>query len=337
VIRTRLEAIGMERRDGAWHVRLRDRLSRDISIVRARLVVNAAGPWVDHVASITSSKRNAHNVRLVKGSHIVVPKLFDHDRCYIFQNSDGRIVFAIPYEQSYTLIGTTDLDYDGDPGTAVITDDEKAYLCAAANEYFSKQTSAGDIVWTYSGVRPLFDDGASKAQEATRDYVLRNDGTATEGVLIHVFGGKITTYRRLAEAVLTEIEAVLGRRGARWTENAPLPGGDFPIDGFETEVHALRADFPFLDEPHAHRLVRLYGTDARAMLAGASSVRDLGKCFGADLYEREVRYLVAKEWAVDADDILWRRTKCGLDLSPAQVRALAEFMSSTSRDRVAAE
>jgi glycerol-3-phosphate dehydrogenase len=337
IIRTRAEVTGMHRADGLWHVEIHDHLQKATMQARARLVVNAAGPWVDKVASRISGTDGVHNVRLVQGSHIVVPKLFDHGRCYIFQNADGRIVFALPYERDYTLIGTTDRDFEGDPALAGITEAEKAYLCSAASEYFIRPVLSADIVRTYSGVRPLYDDGASKAQEATRDYVLKQEGGAG-AALINVFGGKITTYRKLAEAVLEEIEGVLGRRGRPWTARAALPGGDFPVDGFEAEVSGLIGDFAFLEEAHARRLVRLYGTGARQLLAGAQRKEDLGRCFGSDLFETEVRYLIAREWAMVADDVLWRRTKCGLKFSAAERDALVAFMAaSNGREVVAAE
>lgn len=338
VITTRTEVTGMHYADGTWDVELRDTLSQDVRTVHARLIVNAAGPWVDQVLSRISSRNEVRNVRLVKGSHVVVPRLFDHDRCYIFQNADDRVVFAIPYEGDYTLIGTTDEDYQGDPSDADISAAEKKYLCSAVSDYFIKPISVDDIVWSYSAVRPLYDDGASRAQEATRDYVLKHEGTPADGALINVFGGKITTYRKLAEAALGEIESLLGRRGRPWTEDAPLPGGDFPVDGFDDLVRGLARDFPFLKTAHVRRLARLYGTVARQILGEARELADLGRCFGFDLYEAEVRYLIAKEWATSADDVLWRRTKCGLKLSAPEAEALNAFIASNRVSKnVAAE
>jgi glycerol-3-phosphate dehydrogenase len=295
-------------------------------IVKARLVVNAAGPWVDHVLSAAVGQNDVHNVRLVQGSHIVVGRKFDDPRAYFFQNNDGRIIFAIPYEEDFTLIGTTDQDFHGDPHDVHISDGEIDYLCAAASEYFAKPVTRGDIVWTYSAVRPLFDDGASKAQEATRDYVLKAEAPAGQGAIVNAFGGKITTYRRLAESMLEKIEEVLGKRGKSWTATAPLPGGDFPATGFDTQVAKLKAEYPFLDARFARRLTRLYGTRARSMLGLARSLGDLGRDFGGDLYEAEVRYLVEHEWAATAEDILWRRTKRGLKLSPEQAAALQAYL-----------
>jgi glycerol-3-phosphate dehydrogenase len=261
-------------------------------------------------------------VRLVQGSHVVVPRLFDDPRAYLFQNADGRIVFAIPYEEDFTLIGTTDLDYRGDPAGVAITPEETAYLCAAASAYFATPVRPAEVVWSYSGVRPLLDDGASKAQEATRDYVLRcEDG---EAPLLTVLGGKITTYRRLAEAALGEIEARLGRRGPAWTARAPLPGGDFEAEAFDALVAALARAHPRLAPADARRLVRLYGTKAAAMLG-----RDPGRSLGAGLTEAELRHLVDEEWARTDEDVLWRRTKLGLRVSAAEARALAAFMGET--------
>jgi glycerol-3-phosphate dehydrogenase len=338
VICTRTEVAGMRFAGGAWEVELVDRLTLERRVVRARLIVNAAGPWVDKVLSCVSGRTGKRNVRLVKGSHIVVPKLFGHDRCYIFQNGDGRIVFAIPYEGDFTLIGTTDEDFSGDPREAAISGDETAYLCAAASEYFLRTLSPGDVVWSYSAVRPLHDDEASKAQEATRDYVLKREQTGEGGSLINVLGGKITTYRRLAEAAMEEVERAIGRRGKAWTRRAPLPGGDFAVDGIESLAADLVGTHPFLDRAHVERLVRLYGTSARSILAEARSLPDLGLCFGGNLYEAEVRHLMAAEWAITADDVLWRRTKCGLKFSASEVEALESYLAShPARATVAAE
>jgi len=296
--------------------------------VRAKLVVNAAGPWVDDVITGAMGKNGAHNVRLVKGSHIVVHKLYDHDRCYIFQNADGRIIFAIPYEDDFTLIGTTDEDYEGDPKDVKISDKETDYLLSAASEYFARAVTRDQIHWTYSGVRPLFDDGASAAQEATRDYVLKVDGDATTGAAINVFGGKLTTSRRLAESVLEKIEGVLGKKGAAWTKTSRLPGGDFEPLAFDAEVRRLAKDYPELPAGMVKRLLRLYGSKARVILGDAKTVEDLGKHFGWDLYAAEVIYLVEQEWARTAQDVLWRRTKLGLRVSAEDIARLEAYLAS---------
>jgi glycerol-3-phosphate dehydrogenase len=325
-IQTRTEVISARRKDGIWHVTTRNRDNGSESETTARMVINAAGPWVDRVLTGAAGWNAARNVRLVQGSHIVVRKLYDHDRCYIFQNADGRIFFAIPYQDNFTLIGTTDHDFEGDPGTARITESEKEYLCKAASDYFSRPVTPGDIVWSYSGVRPLFDDGASKAQEATRDYVLRTDGSAEEGQLLNIFGGKITTYRRLAESVLEKVEAALGARKPAWTAGATLPGGDFAHDGYAAKVAELMKDYLFLPEAVAKRLVRQYGTLAWQALGNAASIEDLGQEFGAGLYAAEVDYLRDREWARTAEDVLWRRTKLGLVMPDDGVRALENYL-----------
>lgn len=325
-IRTRTKVVAARREGNIWAVDVEDVTSGARETVRARLLVNAAGPWIDSVLASALGRSDAHNVRLVQGSHIVVKRKFDDPRAYFFQNRDGRIIFAIPYESDYTLIGTTDRDFDGDPGEVAISDAEVDYLCAAASEYFAAPVKRDDIVWTYAAVRPLYDDGASKAQEATRDYVLRSDAPDGQAPLIDVFGGKITTYRRLSEHMLEKIEGFLGATGASWTRDAPLAGGDFAHDGFDGEVDRLRRDHPYLDAAHAQRLVRLYGTCARAMLGTAQSLADLGRHFGADLYEAEVRWLATREWARTAEDVLWRRTKRGLRLTQADAEALDSFM-----------
>ena len=272
------------------------------------------------------SSNNAKNVRLVQGSHIVVPKLHNHDRAYIFQNSDNRIIFALPYETDYTLIGTTDHDFKGDPINAKITDSEVTYLCSAASEYFEKPIKTEDIVWSYSGVRPLYDDGATAAQEATRDYVLRVDGGADEPKVVNVFGGKITTYRRLAESMLEKIEDLIGSRKESWTADSSLPGGDFAVVDYDLLVSKLQLEFPFLDKALAQRLTRSYGTKAWVMMDGASKVEDMGWNFGGSLTEREVRYLIQHEWAENAEDIVWRRTKLGIRLSDQETKELDNWL-----------
>lgn len=336
VIRTRTRVVAARRDNDIWTITIEDLRSRAIETVQARLLVNAAGPWVDHVLSETVGKNDVHNVRLVQGSHIVVRKKFDDPRAYFFQNKDGRIIFAIPYEDEFTLIGTTDRDFTGDPHDVKISDGEIDYLCDAASEYFAQPVLRDDIVWTYSAVRPLYDDGASKAQEATRDYVLKAEGGAGLAPLVNAFGGKITTYRRLAKSMIEKIEEFLGKRGPSWTVSAPLPGGDFPATGYEAEVTRLKQAYAFLDPRLARRLVRLYGTRAHALLGPARSIADLGQDFGGDLYEAEVRYLVEHEWAETAQDILWRRTKRGLHFDRKQTAELEAFLRRICGPHIAA-
>ncbi|MCF8467850.1 MAG: glycerol-3-phosphate dehydrogenase [Sneathiella sp.] len=330
LIETRTKCISAVHQQGTWHITTENQVTKEKKTRTARLIVNAAGPWVDEVLGTSVNVGNAHNVRLVQGSHIVVPCIFEHDRCYIFQNKDDRIIFAIPYEQDYTLIGTTDQDYEGDPAKVTISDAEISYLCNAASEYFRNPVVETDVIWTYSAVRPLFDDGASKAQEATREYVLRWQEETDNALLLNIFGGKITTYRHLAEDALEMIERNLGARNPAWTKDAPLPGGDFPMEGFPALLAETRKKYPFLEARQTTRLVRAYGTRVFTLLGDAASRDDLGVDFGAGLSEREVRYLMTAEWALTAEDVLWRRSKLGIEATPEQINALNDWMKSQS-------
>jgi glycerol-3-phosphate dehydrogenase len=300
-------------------------------VIRARALVNAAGPWVGDVLHKLVRANTAARVRMVKGSHIVVRKLYPGDQCYVFQNEDGRIVFAIPYESDFTLIGTTDLDYEGDPGDVSASAEEIAYLCRSVSDYLRVPVTPAQLVWTYAGVRPLFDDGAMAAQAATRDYVLEMDIGAGRGALLSVFGGKITTYRRLAQAVLDRLAPHLPpatRLPSGWTGSAPLPGGDFPAGGFDAVLARVQARYKFIAAATLQRMVRAYGTRTSDILGEADSPAALGIIFGADLSEREVRYLARAEWAVTAADILWRRSKLGLRMTPQQMAHLDAFMTA---------
>ena len=328
-IMPRTKVVSARHEDGIWAIDTFDAHSGRSETLQARMLVNAAGPWVDQVMRAAFGQNQAHNVRLVQGSHIVVRKKFEDPRAYFFQNPDNRIIFAIPYEGDFTLIGTTDRDYTDDPKDIRISEEETAYLCSAASEYFKEPVTPGDIVWTYSAVRPLFNDGASKAQEATRDYVLKlEEGKGAP--LLNVFGGKLTTYRRLSEHALENIGEAIGAKGKPWTATSRLPGGDFPVKGYEAEVAKLKARYPFLSERHARRLVRRYGTRALVIMGEAGKTEDLGRHFGGDLYEAEVRYLMDNEWARSAQDVLWRRTKDGLRLNTEQAEILEEYMAARS-------
>ncbi len=322
----RTRCVAAERQAGMWTLTLESAGGAGRSSVAARALVNAAGPWVGDVLRHVVRAESPARVRLVKGTHIVVRRLFDDDRAYMFQNTDGRIVFAIPYEQDFTLIGTTDRDYAGDPAAVVAADDEISYLCATVSEYFRMPVRCESIVWTYSGVRPLYDDGVSKAQEATRDYVLTLDAWAGQAPLLNVFGGKITTYRRLAETALARMAFHLPA-GAPWTVDAQLPGGVLPVEGLAAIVRSLRGAFSSLSDADAGRLARAYGTRAMLLLNYARRPGDLGQAFGAGLTEAEVTYLIAEEWAHTAADVLWRRSKLGLRLAAAEVSALEIWMA----------
>jgi glycerol-3-phosphate dehydrogenase len=329
VIAPRTRCTKGERRDDLWLLTLQDEISGATRTVKARALVNAAGPWVaDFLAGALGVNATA-GVRHVKGSHIVVPKLYSHDRCYFFQNPDRRIFFAIPYERDFTLIGTTDLDYEGDLGQVSASEEEIAYLCAAASDYFKSPIKRESVCWSYSGVRPLYDDGASEAQAATRDYVLKLDAPHGVAPLLSVYGGKITTFRRLAEAALAELGPHLPKRDglqAGWTAQAALPGGAFDKNGFKDLVASTRLRFPFLSENTAHRLVRAYGVLVPEILGDAKSAAQLGRIFGHDLSEAEIRHLVRREWAMTAADVLWRRSKLGLRLSAAEAKEVEAYL-----------
>jgi glycerol-3-phosphate dehydrogenase len=316
----RTRCVRAAHRDGLWHLTL----STDKTAV-ARVLVNAGGPFVTRILDEVADQHAHRRVRLVKGSHIVVPRRWQHDRSYILQNADGRVCFAIPYEQDFTLIGTTDEDFAGDPASATCSAEEEAYLCDAVSRYLRTPVTPRDIVWRYAGVRPLLADGASKAQEATRDYLLDFQQPA----LLSVFGGKITTYRRLAEAALAKLAPLFpGMRGG-WTSSASLPGGDFPWDGLDHLRSELIARFPFLAERTCDRLVRAYGTLATEVLGDARCLDDLGPFLCADLTEREVDWMARHEWARTADDVLWRRSKLGLRAGATEVAAVANYLSDT--------
>ncbi|MGC2778897.1 MAG: glycerol-3-phosphate dehydrogenase [Bradyrhizobium sp.] len=337
VIRTRARATEIRRDDGVWLVTTENTQTGERETIKARALVNAAGPWVEQVLASGAGVNAKAKVRLVQGSHIVVRKLYDHDRAYIFQNADGRIIFAIPYQQDFTLIGTTDRDYQGDPAKVKATDEEIAYLCTALGEYLAKPVKPSDVVWSYSGVRPLYDDGASEAKAATRDYVFELD-TPGGLPLLSIYGGKITTYRRLSEEALERLAPYLKGTKAQpgWTGKAPLPGGDMKVQAVAALIADLRKTYPFLSDAHAKRIAYAYGTRAATMLAGATSSADLGQDFGGTLTEREVRYLMTDEWALTAEDIVWRRSKLGLRMSATEIAALDAWIVA-NRERSAVQ
>ncbi len=334
VIRTRTRCLAAERDAGAWRLRLAgDGPEKQIT---ARAIVNAAGPWVSDVLSGVLRQNAPTAIRLVKGSHIVVRRLFAHESCYIFQNADKRVCFAIPYEDDFTLIGTTDEDFSGNPADAGISVAEETYLLNAVNEYLVQPVRHEDIVWRYSGVRPLRDDGASTAQEASRDYVLELDAPAGQPAALSVFGGKITTFRKLAEGALGRLAPFFPDIGAPWTASSQLPGGDFAWNGAQSLQQDLQREFSFLPPHLSNRLVRSYGTDCRAILGDAKSPRQLGRDFGGGLFEAEVDWMVRHEWARTAEDVLWRRSKLGLRLSLAEQNELAVWMPAACRTRQSA-
>ena len=328
-IRTRTRAVDIHQQDGIWHVTVENTLNGARSKIRARVLVNAGGPWVEDVLASGAGVNARAKVRLVQGSHIVVKKLYEHDRAYIFQNADGRIVFIIPYQDDFTLIGTTDRDFDGDPAQAKATPDEIKYLCDSVSEYLAKPVRPEDVVWTYAGVRPLYDDGASEARAATRDYVFELD-TPGDAPLLSIYGGKITTYRRLSEEALERLSPYLQSTKAHegWTAKSPLPGGDMEVSAVVALTAELMRNYPFLAREHANRLAHAYGTRAARVLGNAKSAADLGVSFGATLTESEVRYLMTSEWAMTAEDIVWRRSKLGLRMSAAEIATLDDWIAA---------
>ncbi|MBW0146612.1 glycerol-3-phosphate dehydrogenase [Marinobacter arenosus] len=323
-IMTRTKCVKAERGNNEWTVTLRDTGDDSEQTVRARAIVNASGPWVSKLFGETLAMPAPRMIRMVKGSHIVVPRLNKGTEAYILQNEDERIVFVIPYEDQFSLVGTTDVDYEGDPKQARISPEETEYLLDIVNSHFKRQLSAEDVVWSYSGVRPLMDGEEENAQKASRDYSFEVSSEPGKAPLISVFGGKITTYRKLAEAATDKLCQFFPNAGGRWTKNAVLPGGDF--DNQENLSARLHHDFPWLPDNLISRYVRTYGTSAYTFLRDCTSVDDLGQHFAGTLYAAEVRYLREAEWALDADDILWRRTKQGLYATEQDVEALNQFL-----------
>ena len=325
-IMTQTRVTSASRQGDLWEVVTEGPMGRQVH--HARALVNAGGPWVEDVVRNVVHLDTRESVRLVRGSHIVTRKLYDLDRCYFFQGTDGRIIFAIPYEQDFTLIGTTDQDHKGTPGEVACTEAERDYLLVFASRYFAKPVTAQDVVWTYSGVRPLYDDGAKSATAATRDYVLSLD--ANGAPLLNVFGGKITTHRRLAESALAKLVPYFPQATGLWTARAPLPGGDFPHDGVAALVADLKARYAFLSDYWAKRLVRAYGSEAASVLGRAATAADLGRDFGATLTEAEVRWQIRHEFARRAADVVWRRTKLGLRMTTDEIADLEDFMTAAA-------
>jgi glycerol-3-phosphate dehydrogenase len=322
-IRTRTECVSARREGGAWRATLRaaDGGEREVG---ARAIVNASGPWVKRVLNDRLGEPSRDDVRLVRGSHLVLPRLYDADHAYILQNDDRRVVFMIPFEQRYTLVGTTDVPHEGDPTRPEASAAEAEYLCRAINRYLARPTAPEQAVWRYAGVRPLYDDGTSDPSAITRDYTLRVDDLDGAAPVLSVFGGKITTYRRLAEHVLQKLEPYFAGMKSPWTAGAPLPGSDFGGGSPAQALAALAARYSGVPRETLDGVLRRHGTLAAEVLGDARTAADLGQDFGAGLCERELDYLQRREWAWSAEDVLWRRTKCGLPMSPAQRARVAE-------------
>ncbi|MBK1871933.1 MULTISPECIES: glycerol-3-phosphate dehydrogenase [unclassified Marinobacter] len=323
-ILTRTKCVNAVRGDKNWTVTLRDMVSEEEKTVSARVIVNASGPWVSKLFGETLSMPAPKAIRMVKGSHIVVPKLNQDQEAYILQNEDERIVFVIPYEDQFSLVGTTDVEYEGDPKDAKISPEETDYLLKIVNAHFVRQLEPSDVVWSYSGVRPLMDGEEENAQKASRDYSFEIDQAKGKAPLISVFGGKITTYRKLAEVATNKLCHFFPEAGGRWTKTAVLPGGDFATkDSLAAE---LKQNFPWLADDIISRYVRTYGTASRELLQGCTSMEELGQLFTGNLYEKEVQHLVKHEWAMTSEDILWRRTKQGLYASISEVEVLDAYL-----------
>ncbi len=323
-ILTRHEMISAKRKDGLWHIKVKNP-DDSFSSHKSRAIVNAAGPWVDQIEENSSPEPlSKKSVRMVKGSHIIVPKIYDGEQAYTFQHSDGRIVFAIPYEKDFTLVGTTDVPFSGNANDVTITDEEIAYLCRVTETYFKRPCIPSSVVWSYSGVRPLVDDGSKSASKATRDYVLELD-TQENAPLLSVYGGKITTFRHLAEDALERLQPHLGFKAKPWTAKAKLPGAEASYQNIEHYNQEKRQKYRFIPTSTFSRLMKAYGSNTSKIVGSATSVEDLGYHFGAGLYEAELIYMRDHEWAQTAEDALWRRSKLGLHMTEDERQAVKEW------------
>ncbi len=326
-IRTRTRCLGAKRVGNLWHVEIQN-ADGTSQTLRARALVNAGGPWVSSFIKDDLHLDAPYGIRLIQGSHLIVPRLYEGEHAHILQNEDQRIVFAIPYLDRFTLIGTTDREYTGDPAKVRITDEETDYILKVVNAHFKRQVSRDDILHTYSGVRPLCNDESDNPSAVTRDYTLALSASAGQAPLLSVFGGKLTTYRKLAESAMAELKPFFSQMRGSWTATAPLPGGE-DMQTPAQLAQALVARHTWLPNEIAQRWAVTYGSRAWRLLEGAQGLKDLGQPLGAGLYTREVDYLRHDEWAVEAEDILWRRTKLGLFLSATEQQALRDYLART--------
>ncbi|MER8411141.1 MULTISPECIES: glycerol-3-phosphate dehydrogenase [unclassified Mesorhizobium] len=325
---TRTACVAARRENGLWSIDMQDGRTGAVTKVRARALVNAAGPWVNDIVSRVAGQNSTRNVRLVKGSHIVVPKFWEGRQAYLIQNNDKRVIFVNPYENDLALIGTTDIPYEGRPEEVVAEASEVDYLIKVVNRYFKRQLTSQDVVHSFSGVRPLYDDNADNPSAVTRDYIFELDASNGNAPLLSVFGGKITTFRKLSEHALEKIQPFFPMMKKAWTAKIPLPGGDLPNADFEQFLSDLHSEFLWLSPSLVKHYARSYGTRARQLLAGAQREADLGRRFGPDLYEREARFLAETEWAGTSADILERRTKHGLHLNAAERKAFEDWFDN---------
>ncbi len=324
-VQTRTEVTSARRKGNLWHVKLKDHFNRTEQVIKTKGLVNAAGPWVNSVMEGTLNRPSPHGITLVKGSHIIVPKIHDESRAYILQNEDQRIVFVLPYQDNFSIVGTTDVKHTGDPAKVSCADEEIEYLCKVVNQHFTKQISPSDVVWTYSGVRPLCDDESDSPQAITRDYTMEIEDQDGQAPLLAVFGGKLTTYRKLGEAAVNRLAKYYPEASSQWTANSQLPGaeGMTSAQQFATE---LTQKYPWLNPEQARRFSTSYGSLAHKFLENCQSENDMGEHFGGGLTQVEVDYLMAGEWAYKAEDILWRRSKLGLHVDELGLRKLQGYM-----------
>ena len=326
-ISTRTIVNNIEQINNTWEIQTLDSVTGESHTIKAKVVINATGPWVDTFLKDGYKQTNANNIRLVKGSHIVLKKIFNHNYSYIFQNVDGRIFFAIPWEGEFTFIGTTDVDFNDDIDNVTASEDEISYIIESANEYFINKISRNDVVSHWSGVRPLFKNGGQKAQKVSRDYVIREDSRVEDSALVNVFGGKLTTFRQLSEDVVDLIESILGQKNPSSTSKNHLPGGGFVVSEKAALINHLSKKYDYLDLEYLNRLFNLYGTRAESILKGVSNISDLGINFGNNLYQVEVDYLMQEEFALFLEDITERRTKLYLYLDENNLKELGNYMA----------
>ena len=329
MVRTYTEVTSARRDGDQWLLQWRDRKGAT-GAATAQILVNAAGPWVEDVLGRIAGSNTARHVRLVKGSHIITRKFWDGPQAYFLQNNDKRVIFVNPYENDLCLIGTTDIPYTGRPEDVAATGEEIDYLLAVVNRYMRQQLTRGDVLSDYSGIRPLYDDSASNPSAVTRDYVFDVEDAGGAAPLLSIFGGKITTYRKLAEHAMDKLKPYLAKPGDAWTAKAALPGGDMPGADFPQFLRGLASRHGWLSTPLATHFARLYGTRADELLTGCRTIADLGPCFGGLLHRREAEFLIGTEWAQAADDILWRRTKHGLHMTQPERDAFAAWMARRS-------
>lgn len=331
---TRTQCTGGQRQADLWQLNLLDKASQTTYSIKARALVNAAGPWVSHLLIDLLKIESPHHLRMVKGSHIIVPKLFDHPYAYIFQNPDQRIIFAIPYQHNFTLIGTTDVEFHDDPAQVSISSEEKNYLCEMANRYFTTQITPHDVLYTYAGVRPLLEDAAGNASNVTRDYLLELDtngaNDSENAPLLSVFGGKITTFRKLAEQALEQLAPRFDASEHAWTRTTPLPGGDMMHGDFDIFMIHFTHRTPWLPDSLRKRWARAYGTRVYRLLEASTCLTDLGKEIAPQVFERELRYSREVEFARCGDDFLWRRSKLGLHLTPKECTAVHHWFETSA-------